>query len=166
MKIMSQAIVPQPFSGAEHYHVLGATLSITADSQATDGEYLVLDMLVPPMFENGLHTHDPSEVFHVIEGEARLHVNGEDRILSPGMSGYVPSGEVHGFANAGSEVSRVIAVMSPGGAEGFFREVGSPSEDRSLSKPVEPTEEMLQSVFATGEKYGFEFLGPLPEQAE
>lgn len=149
---------------SEHYHVLGATLSITADTETTNGEYLVLDMLVPPMFENGLHTHEPSEIFHVIEGEARLHVDGRDRMLGPGASGYVPGGEVHGFANEGDEVCRVIAVMTPGGAEDFFREVGQPTEDRSLPEPVEPTEEMLQSVFAIGERYGFEFLGPLPER--
>ena len=150
----------------DHYHVLGATLSITADAETTDGEYLVLDMLVPPMFENGLHTHEQSEVFHVIEGEARLHVDGRDEILSPGTSGYVPGGEVHGFATEGDDVCHVIAVMTPGGAEGFFREVGQPSEDRSLPDPVEPTEEMLQSLFATGERHGFEFLGPLPERAD
>lgn len=149
----------------EHYHVLGATLSITADAETTDGEYLVLDMLVPPMFENGLHTHEQSEVFHVIEGEARLHVDGRNQTLRPGMSGYVPGGEPHGFANEGDDVCRVVAVMTPGGAEGFFREVGQPTEDRSLPEPVEPTEEMLQSVFATGERYGFQFLGPLPERA-
>ena len=163
---MTQIHVPGEFSGAEHIHVLGATLSITADSETTDGEYLVLDMLVPPAFENGLHTHDPSEVFHVIEGDIRLHIDGDDRILSPGMTGYVPGGMVHGFATAGGDTARVIAVMTPGGAEGFFREAGRPSEDRSLPEPVEPTDEMLQSLFATGEKYGFEFLGPLPEQTE
>jgi mannose-6-phosphate isomerase-like protein (cupin superfamily) len=150
----------------EHYHVLGATLSITADAETTDGAYLVLDMLVPPTFENGLHTHEQSEVFHVIEGEARLHVDGGEQTLGPGRSGYVPGGEVHGFANEGDEVCRVIAVMTPGGAEGFFRAVGQPTDDRSLPDPVEPTEEMLQSLFATGERYGFEFLGPLPERAE
>lgn len=163
---MTQVNIPQDFSGAEHIHVLGATLSITADSETTDGEYLVLDMLVPPTFENGLHTHDPSEVFHVIEGDIRLHVDGEDSHLRSGMTGHVPGGEVHGFANAGDDVCRVIAVMTPAGSEGFFRDVGQPSEDRSLPEPVEPTEEMLQSVFATGEEYGFEFLGPLPEQAK
>lgn len=150
----------------EHYHVLGATLSITADSETTDGEYLVLDMLVPPMFENGLHTHEQSEVFHVIEGEARLHVDGRDQTLGPGTSGYVPGSEVHGFSNESDEVCRVIAVMTPGGAEGFFREAGQPTDDRSLPEPIEPTEEMLQSLFATGKRYGFEFLGPLPDRAE
>jgi mannose-6-phosphate isomerase-like protein (cupin superfamily) len=150
----------------EHYHVLGATLSITADAATTDGEYLVLDLLVPPMFENGLHTHEQSEVFHVIEGEARLHVDGREQTLGPGTSGYVPGGEVHGFANEGEGVCRVIAVMTPGGAEGFFRAVGQPTDDRTLPEPIEPTEEMLQSLFATGERHGFGFLGPLPERAD
>jgi quercetin dioxygenase-like cupin family protein len=155
---------PDTRTESEHYHVLGATLSITADAETTNGEYLVLDILVPPMFENGLHTHDPSEVFHVIEGEARLHVDGRDQTLGPGASGYVPGGEAHGFANESDDVCRVIAVMTPGGAEDFFREVGQPTDDRSLPAPVEPTEEMLQSVFAIGERYGFEFLGPLPKR--
>ena len=48
----------------------------------------------------------------------------------------------------------------------LFREAGQPADDRSLPEPTEPTEEMLQSLFATGERYGFEFLGPLPERAE
>ena len=73
---------------------------------------------------------------------------------------------MHGFANEGEEVCRVIAVMTPAGAEGFFREVGQQTEDRSLPEPIEPTEEMLQSLFATGERHGFEFLGPLPERAD
>ncbi|MFB6211356.1 MAG: cupin domain-containing protein [Halobacteriales archaeon] len=163
---MAQSYTSLAFSDAEHYHVLGATISITADSDMTDGEYTVIDMLAPPEFENGLHTHDQSEVFHVIEGEARLHVDGEDRMLGPGMSGYVPGGAKHGFANAGEAICRVIAVMTPGGAEAFFRDIGHPSEERSLPEPVVPTEEMLESVFATGKAYGFEFFGPLPDRAD
>lgn len=163
---MAQANIPQAFSDASHYHVLGATLSITADSETTDGEYVVMDMLVPPGFENGLHTHDPSEVFHVIDGEIRLHVDGEDELLGPGSAGYVPAGMVHGFENRADDVSRVIAVMSPGGAERFFDAAGEPSADRSLPAPMELGEEELQALFATGEEYGFEFLGPLPALGE
>jgi mannose-6-phosphate isomerase-like protein (cupin superfamily) len=68
------------------------TLSITADAETTDGEYLALDMLVPPLFENGLHTHGQSEVFHVIEDETRLHIDGREQTLGPGTSGYVSGG--------------------------------------------------------------------------
>lgn len=153
----------QEFSNADHYHILGATVSITADSDTTDGEHLVFDMLVPELFEIGLHTHEQSVVYHIIEGELRLHVDGEDHNLSPGMTGHIPGGTHYGFANAGDSPCRVIAVWTPGGAEGFFREIGEPSENRSLPEPVEPTEEMLQSLSAAGKNHGFEFMGPLPE---
>lgn len=84
---------PDTRTAPEHYHVLGAALSITADAETTDGESLMLDMLVPPMFENGLYTHEQSEVFHIIESEARLHVDGRDQTLGSSMSSYVSSGE-------------------------------------------------------------------------
>lgn len=155
----------QPFANAEHLHVLGATISITADSAATDGEYLVLDMLLPPRFENGLHTHAPSEMFHVIEGEMRLHVDGVDTTLGPGDSGYVPAGAAHGAANERDEVGRVIAIMSPGDLDEFFREAGEQATDRSLPEPMEPTPEALEALFAIGERYDMRFLGPLPDRA-
>jgi mannose-6-phosphate isomerase-like protein (cupin superfamily) len=153
-------------TAGDRYQVLGATLSITADRETTGGEYLVLDMLVPPAFENWLYTHEQSEVFHVVEGEARLHVDGRDQTLDPGTTGYVPGGEVHGFAKEGDDVRRVIAVMRPAGAEDLFREGGQPTDDRSLPEPVEPTGEMLQSLFAIGDRDGFEFPGPLPGRAD
>lgn len=146
----------------EHLHVLGATMTITADSDDTDGEFSVKDMLAPPGFENGLHTHDPAEIFHVIEGEMMLYVDGETQYLKPGMTGYVPGSEPHGMRVEGDEVLRVLIVFSPAGAEDFFRAIGEPTRGRDLPEPREVTDVDLAEIFATGEEYGFEFLGPLP----
>lgn len=154
------------FSNADHYHVLGATISITASSETTDGKYLVLDMLVPPMFTDGLHTHPQSELVHVVDGEIRLHVDGEDEILGPGTSGHVSGSEPHGVANTGDSTARVVATMTPADAEAFFHEVGQPTKGRSLPEPVEPTEPLLQALFAGGEEHGFQLLSPLPEPLE
>ncbi|WP_142861176.1 cupin domain-containing protein [Salinigranum halophilum] len=70
------------------------TLSIIADAETTEGEYLALDMIVPPLFENDLHTHGQSEVFHVIENETRLHVDGREQTLGSGTSGYAPGSDL------------------------------------------------------------------------
>jgi mannose-6-phosphate isomerase-like protein (cupin superfamily) len=165
----------------EQYHILNATLSITADAATTEGEYLVLtrqagsadvrerasqniEADATGLDPEAVDTHEQSEVFHVIACEARLHVDGREQTPGPGTSGYVSGGEVHGFANDGEEVRRVIAVTTPGGVEGFVREAGQPTGDRTLPDPIEPTEEMLQSPFATGGRHGFEFPGPLPER--
>lgn len=147
----------------EHFHVLGATVTITADGDDTGGEFTVADMLAPPGFENGLHTHEPAEVFHVLEGEMALHVDGETRRLTSGTTGHVSGGRPHGFRVEGDGVLRVLVVMTPAGAEGFFRAVGEPTPVRDLPEPREVTEDDLQALFAVGAEYGFEFLGPLPD---
>lgn len=149
-------------STGEHLHVLGATMTITADGDDTNGEFTVVEMLAPPGFENGLHTHEPAEVMHVLEGELSLHVDGESRHLSPGTTGHVPAGRPHGFRVDGDEALRVLFVFTPAGAEEFFRAVGEPTDDRDLPEPREVTEDDLQALFAVGEEHGFEFLGPLP----
>lgn len=149
-------------STTEHLHVLGATMTITADSDDTNGEFSVKDMLAPPGFENGLHTHEPAEIFHVIDGEMMLYVDGETQHLKPGMTGYVSASEPHGMRVEGDEVLRVLIVMSPAGAEDFFRAIGEPTTERDLPEPREATDADLEAIFATGEEHGFELLGPLP----
>lgn len=145
----------------EHYEVLGAVISITADAESTDGDYTVLDILAPAGFENGFHTHEPAEVFHVVDGEIDLFQDGDSERLGAGESAHVPAGAEHGF-RAGEDGCRVIAVMSPGGAEAFFRAVGRPIDERTIPEPHPVSEADLGAVFATGAEHGFEFLGPLP----
>ncbi|MFP8956751.1 cupin domain-containing protein [Natrialbaceae archaeon A-CW3] len=149
---------------SEHLHVLGATITITTDSGMTDGEFTVMDMLAPPGFENGLHTHEPSEIFHVVDGEMSLYVDGETERLGPGATGYVPAGVVHGVRVEGDTPLRTMIVMSPAGAEDFFRAVGEPTATRELPEPREVSDADLEALFATGEEYGFAFLGPLPPE--
>ena len=148
--------------GEEHLHVLGATVTITADSDDTDGAFTVMDLLAPPGFENGLHTHEPAEIFHVIDGEMTLYVDGESQHLGSGMTGHVAANEPHGVRAEGDDVLRVLIVMSPAGTEDFFRSVGEPATARELPEPREVTDADLEALFALGEEHGFTFLGPLP----
>lgn len=145
--------------------MLGATMTITADGEDTSGEFSVADMLAPPGFENGLHTHGPAEIFHVIDGEMLLHVDGETQYLTAGMTGHVSGNVPHGMRVEGDDVLRVLVVMTPAGPEDFFRAVGEPADGRDLPEPREVTDADLEALFAIGEEHGFEFLGPLPTDA-
>ena len=149
-------------STEEHLNVLGAVASITADAGDTDGEFTVVDMLVPPGFENGLHSHEQSEVIHVLDGEIQLHVEGEDSRLGPGATGYVAGSEKHGFRVDGEDAAQALFVFTPAGVEDFFRAAGEPVADRSLPEPREVSEDDLEALFALGEEHGFDFYGPLP----
>lgn len=149
-------------SGAEHLHVLGATMTITADGDDTNGEFSVNDMLAPPGFENGLHTHEQAEVFHVIDGEMMLYVDGEAQSLTAGMTGHVSPNEPHGMRVEGEDVLRVVIVFTPAGIEDFFRAVGELAASRELPEQQDVSEADLEALFAVGEEHGLEFLGPFP----
>ena len=137
-------------------------MTITADGTTTDGEFTVVDMLAPPGFENGYHTHGPAEVFHVLDGEMSLYVDDEVTRLTTGQTGHVSGGQRHGFRVEGKDTLRAIITLTPAGAEEFFRAVGEVTDERTFPEPREVTEDDLEAIFAVGEEYGFEFFGPLP----
>jgi mannose-6-phosphate isomerase-like protein (cupin superfamily) len=41
--------------------------------------------------------HDEDEVYFVLEGKARMHLNGEDRSVSPGSLLYIQAATEHSF---------------------------------------------------------------------
>lgn len=53
-------------TSTEHVRFLGAVTTIVADADATDGALTVPEIDAPPGYENDLHTHRPSELFHVL----------------------------------------------------------------------------------------------------
>ena len=72
-----------------------------------------------------IHLHEREDEIIFIQsgtGEATL---GDDRVqLTAGSTLFVPQGTWHGGRNSGSDVLRWIAIYSPSGFEGYFREIG------------------------------------------
>ena len=83
-----------------------------------------------------IHAHDREDEIIFIQsgrGEATL---GDQRVpLAAGSMLFVPQGTWHGGRNTGTEILRWIAIYSPSGFEGYFREIGRPSADA----PPHPT---------------------------
>ena len=77
-----------------------------------------------------VHLHEREDEIIFIQagrGEATL---GDDRVtLAPGSSLFVPQGTWHGGRNTSPEILRWIAIYSPSGFEGYFREIGRPAPD-------------------------------------
>lgn len=147
----------------ERLDVYGAIMAITADGADTDGEFAVVDMWAPPGFENGLHTHGPAEVFHVVEGEMLLDVEGERTRLTPGTTGHVGGGREHALRVVGETDLRAVTVFSPAGAEDFLRAVGEPAGPGATPAYREVTAADLEHLEAVGAEHGFDFLGPFPD---
>lgn len=60
----------------------------------------------------------------MLEGEIGFRSDADEVVLGPG--GYItkPRGQVHAMWNAGAVPGRIIEVITPGGFENYFRELG------------------------------------------
>ena len=105
-------------------------IKISAPPQ--QGRFAMIVQEVSPGTRIPVHRHgreDEIIFIHSGEGEAVL---GDDTVkLSPGSILYVPQGTWHGGVNTGNVVLHWIAIYSPSGFEGYFREIGR----RSLDAP-------------------------------
>jgi quercetin dioxygenase-like cupin family protein len=73
----------------------------------------VFEQLCEPGAGAPPHRHDGvEEVIVVLEGQARIHVSGEETELGAGESVVLPAGSRHGFRNIGSDVLRILAVFA------------------------------------------------------
>ena len=99
-----------------------------------------------------VHLHErEDEIIFIQSGQGEASI-GDARVpLAAGSTLYVPQGTWHGGRNTGTEILRWIAIYSPSGFEGYFREIGRRAPDEA---PRRLTPEALQ---ARDEKYGIRY---------
>lgn len=60
----------------------------------------------------GMHTHETSsEIVYVVQGVARVIMDGEEELISAGNAHYCPKGHTHCMASAGEEDLVIFAVV-------------------------------------------------------
>lgn len=136
----------------------GDMYTFLVTGEESGGLMFALDCLVgvgggPPM-----HRHlAEDELFTITEGTIKFSAEGETRSLSSGETIFVPRGSAHAYTNDGTAAARMIAVYTPAGMEGWFREVYQPVKD--LSEPPPPvTPEMLEGMRVAGPRYSVEWI--------
>jgi mannose-6-phosphate isomerase-like protein (cupin superfamily) len=117
-------------------------------SEETDGLYSLIELLVDPGDGPPPHTHTrESECFLVIEGKFQIRVGDDPPVdLEKDGFAYGPRGIVHSFQNVGEGQGRLLLVVTPGGFEGFFRDL---DEARANPGP-----DLLERERAIDAKYG------------
>ena len=64
--------------------------------------------------EHALHSHaGMDKVYHVLEGEGRFLLEGEELVMSAGTMLVAPEGVPHGIRNTGSGRLLVLAILAP-----------------------------------------------------
>jgi len=97
------------------------------------------------------------ELFYVFEGTLSFTAGEETRIVGAGDSVFVARGTKHAYTNTGDSDARMIAVYTPAGMEGWFREVCTPVEDPAAAPPP-VTPELIERMLEAGPRHNVEWV--------
>ena len=142
--------------------VVGDTYRILVSGEQTNGNYAVIDMLVPPGGGPGPHAHkDIQEMFYVVEGKIDFKMEGGSYTAKKGSFVNIPfGGAVHCFKNTTDQVAHLLCTVVPAGLDSFFKEIGKPVKNDEFLPAMHPTPEELEKLKALAEKYGQELYPP------
>jgi quercetin dioxygenase-like cupin family protein len=137
-------------------------LILKATGAQTGGAYLLVEEVARRGKVTPLHTH-PSEVesFYVLDGEALMYLDGEQRRLTAGGFVSVPAGVPHAYLVT-SETARILILVTPGSGamEDFFRAAGEPAAEREL--PAAAPLDLERIGLAAKRTGAVAILGPPP----
>lgn len=154
----SQDLVVPPGGGAATWH-LDSLWSWKLPASLTDGNLSLAEQLLPRGSAPPVHRHTrEDEAWVVLDGELSFFLDDEEHRAGPGTCVYGPRGRAHSFL-VRSETARMLTLMTPGSAEGFFHATGRPADARTLPPPAEPD---MPALIAAMADYGIELVGPPP----
>ena len=141
-------------SDGELVYVGRDPVRIKLGSHGTRGPFGMITQEVSPGTTIPVHLHEREDELIFIqsgEGEATL---GEQVVkLAAGSTLFVPRGTWHGGRNTGPAALNWIAIYSPSGFEGYFREIGR----RSPEEP--PRRSTAEEREARDRQFGIRYRG-------
>jgi len=105
-----------------HGSVGPSQVRILATAAETGGKLGIVEITSPSLAGPPRHTHaNEDEVIAVLDGEIDVWTPDGLTRLRAGESVSVPRGVEHAFRVAGHGPARILAVLTPGGFEGYFQ---------------------------------------------
>ena len=136
----------------------GDMYTFLVTGEESGGSTFALDCLVGAGGGPPPHRHlAEDELFTITEGSITFTAGEESRRVSSGESVFVPRGTRHTYRNEQAAPARMIAVYSPAGMEGWFREVCTPVDDPAAPPPP-VTDELIERMLEAGPRYNVEWV--------
>jgi mannose-6-phosphate isomerase-like protein (cupin superfamily) len=130
--------------------VFGEITILVRVSSDESGSAFTLFEEVPPLADTPLHVHrDEDELFYILEGDHVIRVGEAEFSVGPGDVVFAPRGIPHSQRRVVPGEGRELVLTSPGGFEGFFRELASADANGTLGPEV---------YAAASERYGLTWL--------
>ena len=142
--------------------LVGNTYRILASGNETNGEYAMIEMLVPPGGGPGPHAHAGfNETFYVIEGEVEVRSEAGSYLAAKGSFINIPKGGiVHCFKNKSDKIAQLLCTVVPAGLENFFEEIGEPVEHGQILPARAMDEAYVKRLQVVAASYGQQIYPP------
>ena len=142
----------EELSGPGVIEWLGFRYKTILPAAEAGGTMSIVDSLSPAGSGPPRHVHDrEDETFVLLTGECEFWMEGETFIKRAGETAFVPRGREHTFRVTGSQPSRQIIILTPGGFEDFFAE---------MAQGQFRVPEDMEQIGASAARHSLRFTGP------
>ena len=137
---------------------------VTIRLSGSDGQdgVSVIEHRVPPGDSPPLHIHHTEdEIFHILDGEFRVKLQGNERRVGPGAILIAPKGSPHTYRAESPEGGRFLTITVRRDFERFVRAMGRPALHSGLPEQAgPPSAEAIQALTTGAAQFGIEIIGP------
>jgi mannose-6-phosphate isomerase-like protein (cupin superfamily) len=125
-------------------------LLFKAVGEETNGVLDCLEVKAAPKAGPPEHIHHQNdEAFYILEGEFMVKIGARLLKATSGTFCFVPRGIAHTWQNVGMQPGRMLVTCTPGGMDGYFKELSQVSSLLDMSQ-----------VLPIVQKYHTEVVGP------
>ena len=152
-------VIQQDGEGEKMWFAGGGIFTWKVTAAQSGGAFLLLEDHMEQGKCTPYHLHpNQDEAIYIIKGEILVDIEGEQTSVSTGGMFFAPRGVAHAFMVT-SESAQVLAVITPGDGESFYRAAGEPVRtEQDAQRPADFAR--LRAV--AEEDDSIEILGPPP----
>ena len=146
---------------AETHIFLGVKMKILLSSKDTGGQFSLIEGLMPPGGDGGLHLHgNEDESMHLLEGELEVTIGDKTFSLNSGESYFAPRNIPHRLRNRSETPARSLLLTTPGGFDEFICRAGIRLMD-GITPPLEPpTPDQMERLLKLAAQFGIKIIAP------
>ncbi|KAJ5162976.1 uncharacterized protein N7500_004806 [Penicillium coprophilum] len=130
----TQRTPPETFPTSNHGDIYWHTLISSPKTDSTD---LCAGIATCPPASGHLcaHRHMQSEIYHILEGDGEVTIDGVSSRVQAGSTVFIPSDAEHGIVNTGTVDLRWLYVFPTGSFEDIvYRFTGQEAEGKGMEK--------------------------------